>query len=464
MNFPIPDELARILSETPELANAFLVGGCVRDALLEIPHKDLDIEVFGLGFEQLAGALARWGRTDLVGRCFGVVKLSTSSGHAYDFTIPRRDSKIAPGHKGFAAEFDASIGPREASSRRDFTINSLLYDPRRDEVLDFFGGRDDLSKKILRHTSDAFAEDPLRVLRGMQFAARFELTASPETLDLCQKMKGHFSELALERVREEWFKWAEKSVLPSAGLKFLVATSWVEHFPEIRGLIGTPQDSEWHPEGDVFTHTCHCLDALVKLQSWQQADAESRIVYSLAVLAHDFGKVGTTHEAERKGRLRIVSPGHDEASGPLAEKFLDRIGTPASVRDRVIPLVLHHMAHYEQMTDRGVRRLARRLFPENIEGLCLVMAADQLGRPPLPPPVSGTVDRLRQKAHELEVQHAAPKPILLGRHLIEAGMSPGEKFGEILRDAYEAQLEGEISDLPAALAWLERRREALRAD
>ncbi|PYJ02510.1 MAG: polynucleotide adenylyltransferase, partial [Verrucomicrobia bacterium] len=308
----IPEELVAILRDTAELRLSYLVGGGVRDWLLGMENQDVDIEVFGVSYEQLAAALSRWGRTDLVGRSFGVVKLTTGTGQTYDFSIPRRDSKVAPGHKGFEVSFDPAITPEEAAARRDFTINALMFDPRRQEVLDFFGGREDLQKRRLRHTSPAFSDDPLRVLRGMQFAARFGLTAAPETLQLCRRLKSAYGELAAERVREEWFKWAGKSTVPSRGLKFLVETDWVEHFPEIRALSGTPQDPEWHPEGDVFTHTCHCLDALVLLPGWQAAEAQAKITYSLAVLAHDFAKPQTTRTTLKEGRQRIVSPGHEE--------------------------------------------------------------------------------------------------------------------------------------------------------
>jgi tRNA nucleotidyltransferase (CCA-adding enzyme) len=450
----VPTELSEILTRTPELKSAYLVGGCVRDWLLEIPHKDYDIEVFGLGYEQLVAALAPWGRSDLVGRSFGVVKLTTAWGHTYDFTIPRRDSKVAAGHKGFAIQFDPGIEPRDAAARRDFTINALMYDPRTNAVLDFFNGQADLRNRILRHTSDAFPEDPLRVLRGMQFAARFALTPAPETVDLCRRIKSSYPELAGERVREEWFKWAEKSTLPSAGLKFLEATEWLDHFPEVKALRGTPQDPHWHPEGDVFTHTCHCCDAMVKLADWQSADPESRIVYLLSILAHDFAKPQTTHTAERNGVMRIVSPGHEGQGGPVAERFLERIHAPRAIIDRVRPLVMNHLAHLQTINDRSVRRLAKRLEPENIHGLTLVMAADQMGRPPKPAVVSPTVLALQAKAQELQVQASAPKAILLGRHLIERGLTPGKEFSRILNAAYDAQLEGRFFDLPQAFEWL----------
>jgi tRNA nucleotidyltransferase (CCA-adding enzyme) len=454
MNF-VPTELEEILRRTPELQQAYLVGGCVRDAVAGLPQeKDFDVEVFGVDYDQLLTALSRWGKTDLVGRSFGVVKLSTKSGLSFDFTLPRKDSKVAPSHKGFDVAFDPAISPRDAAARRDFTINSIMYDPRARQVLDFFGGQADLKAKILRHTSDAFHEDPLRVLRGMQFAGRFELRAAPETVALARRMKGSFTELAVERVREEWFKWAQQSRLPSAGLRFLAETEWIDHFPEIKALVGTPQEPEWHPEGDVFTHTCHCCDALARLPTWREADAESRTVYMLAVLAHDFGKPATTHRAMKDGRERIVSPGHEAAGVEPARMFLERIDAPLAVEQRVIPLVQNHLFHLETVSDRAVRRLARRLAPESIEGLCLVMTADNMGRPPRPAEVPENVKTLFARAHDLAVRHQPPPPILFGRHLLDMGVAPGPRMGVVLDKAYEAQLEGAFADLEGALQWV----------
>lgn len=448
-----PNDLRRVLSETPELNQAYLVGGCVRDWLSGIPVKDFDVEVFGLGIDRLAQVLARWGRTDLVGRSFGVVKLTLESG-VVDFSIPRRDSKVAPGHKGFAVEFDPAITPREAAARRDFTLNALMYEPRRKEVLDFFGGQEDLLRRILRHTSPAFVEDPLRVLRGMQLAARFRLTAAPETVALCRQIKSGYGELAVERVREEWFKWATRSTLPSAGLHFLAQTEWMEHFPELLAIRGVPQDPGWHPEGDVYVHTCHCCDALVNLDGWKQADEETKIVLSLALLTHDFGKAVTTEHVIRDGEPHIISPAHEEVGVTLAENFLNRFRTPVVIIERIAPLIRNHMCHLMTVTDRSVRRLSKRLEPESIFDLCIVMSADSLGRPPRPPQIPKVVSELRAKATELKVQDSAPKPILMGRHLLELGMTPGPEVGRMVEQAYEAQLEGEFFDLPQAFQWL----------
>ncbi len=450
----LPAELERILMETDALGEAYLVGGCVRDSFLGQAQKDFDIEVFGTTYEQLEKALARWGRVDLVGRSFGVIKLTTKYGETYDFSLARRDSKTAPGHKGFTITFDPGITPKEAAARRDYTINSLMYSPRKGALLDYYGGVNDLKQRVLRHTSAAFVEDPLRVLRGMQFAARFNLITAPDTLKLCQSIKGSYHELAQERVRDEWFKWASKSQTPSIGLHFLRDTGWLEHFPEIHALMGVPQEPLWHPEGDVYTHTSLCCDAMARLPGWQSADEESRIVYLLAILAHDFAKPQTTSRALRDGVWRIVSPGHEEAGGPVAEKFLERIHAPQAIRERIIPLVVNHLAHLNAVTDRGVRRLAKRLEPETIAGLCLVIEADHSGRPPKPPGLPKNAVELLAKANELKLQNSGPKPLLQGRDLIAQGMSPGKEFGKILEAAFEAQLEGQFTDHAGALAWL----------
>ena len=274
-----------------------------------VAPKDLDIEVFGISYTDLAKILKTHGKANLVGRSFGVIKLTLPSGNTYDFTIPRRDSKTAPGHKGFEIAFDPNLTLKEAAARRDFTINALMFHIVTGELFDFFGGREDIEHKVLRHTTEAFIEDPLRVLRGMQFAARFDLMAAPETIALSARIAPSYSELSIERVREEWFKWAAKSLKPSAGLHFLAQTGWIQHFPEIQALQSTPQDPQWHPEGSVWNHTVHVCDAMLELPEWRQADETTRIVLLLAALTHDLGKPQTTQQAIKEGQMRIVSPG-----------------------------------------------------------------------------------------------------------------------------------------------------------
>ena len=451
----LPAELKHILFETPELRRAYLVGGCVRDGLLGRPQKDFDIEVYGLPYEALQRCLTRWGRPDLVGRSFGVVKLSTSSGATYDFSVPRRDSKTMPGHKGFEIQLDPEIEPEQAAARRDFTINALMLDVRSEKILDFFGGEKDLRNKTLRHVGDAFPEDPLRVLRGMQFAGRFDLTAAPETLALCRSIVGTFKELAPERIREEWFKWARLSAAPSAGLRFLRDGGWIEHFPELAALIGVRQDPGWHPEGDVWNHSLHACDAMAGLETWKQADEESRIAWMLAALCHDLGKAHTTSEEMKKGRLRIVSHGHAERGVALAEAFLQRIDAPLMYRQRVAPLVADHLVQIAPLSDRGIRRLAARLAPETILGLIQLITADHSARPPLPPGLPTTARQLLERSGDLQIAQQAPRALLMGRHLLEKGMTPGPQMGIILKAAYEAQLDGLFDDLDGAMAWLD---------
>ncbi len=450
----LPPFLDQVLKDTPALRRAFLVGGCVRDSLLGKPVKDFDVEVFGVDYPELVAGLKRWGRVDLVGKSFGVAKLSGPDREQFDFSIARRDSKTAPGHKGFSIDLDPSLEPKDAAARRDYTVNALMFDPRSGEVLDFFGGQRDLAAGILRHTSDAFTEDPLRVLRGMQFASRFGLVGAPETLALCRSIRHTHSELPPERLREEWFKWASRSVKPSLGLRFLAESGWIENYPELEAMMRTPQDPEWHPEGDVFIHTGHCLDALVGLEEWQTAHETGRIVLSLAVLLHDVGKPQVTHEAERHGRIRIVSPGHEEVGVSIAERFFNRLGLPNVLRDRVPPLIRNHMVCHTNWSSHAVRRLARRLEPENIADLCTVMTADHMGRPPKPAIVPEGVVELLQRAHELQVKDSSPKPVLLGRHLLELGWKPGEAMGEMLKTAFEAQLDGAFHDVDGAVAWV----------
>ena len=454
----IPGPLLKLLREEPVLRRAFVVGGFVRDALLGCASKDIDVEVFDTDFEKLVNALGRWGRVDLVGKSFGVIKLTLPGCATVDFSLPRIDSKVAPGHRGFEIAFDETLSPLVASSRRDFTVNALFYDPRELMVRDEHGGLGDLEEGILRVVdSQTFTEDPLRILRAMQFISRFGFRPDQALLDLAQKMAGSYSELAKERVGEEWLKWSSKSRYPSLSLKFLKDSGWIRHFPELAQAVDVPQDPEWHPEGDVFRHTMHCCDALVNLPEWENADASDRTVYLLAVLLHDVGKASTTDHVMKQGLMRVVSPGHERVSAEMASLFLERTGISKAIEDRVIPLIANHMVHLQEPTDRAVRRLAHRLRPETIEGLTVVMKADSLGRPPKPKVVPESVHKLLEHSKKMDVSNAAPKPLLQGRDLLEIGHAPGPEMGRILSDAFNAQLDGEFSDKPAGLAWIAER-------
>ncbi len=453
----IPAPLQHVLKAIRPVARPRLAGGCVRDWLLGLTPKDFDIEVQGIDFDDLQALLAPFGSTDVVGRSFGVIKLRLGSTD-YDFSLPRRESKRGAGHRGFAVTPDPDLNDSDAAARRDFTINSITFDPFTRDIFDPHGGRVDLEKRILRHTSPAFVEDPLRVLRAFQFAGRFNLTLAPETAALCRAMTATFNELPVERVWGEWDKWAYQSAHPSRGLAVLEETGWLMHFPELAALRGCPQDPDWHPEGDVFTHTQHCCDALVRLPAWQEAPSSRRRMLMFATLTHDVGKPSTTRQSEHQGRMRWRSLGHEAAGRPIADAFLQRIGAPHTIIECVRPLVVLHLAHHHgggDFSDTHIRRLARKLFPSTIDDLCAVMIADSLGRPPL----NGSetlvlIEKLRTRAHQLSIRQSPPRPILFGRHLIALGQKPGPHFTEILATAFELQLDGAFHDEETALIWL----------
>jgi tRNA nucleotidyltransferase (CCA-adding enzyme) len=459
----LPDDLRAMLDAVRRIGRPRLVGGGVRDWLLGLEPKDFDVEVAGVDFEQLRRVLSPFGATDVIGRSFGVIKVrSAATGAEYDFSLPRKESKTGSGHRGFAVSPDPSLSDADAAARRDFTVNAIAFDPFTGELIDPHGGRDDLRNRILRHTSAAFVEDPLRVLRAFQLAARFDLTLAPETAALCRAISDTFTELPVERIWAEWEKWATKSIRPSRGLTVLEETDWLRHFPEVAALRGTRQDPEWHPEGDVFTHTALCLDALAADDEWRAGPAERRRLLTLSVLAHDFGKPSTTVFAEKRGAMHCISPGHESAGGPLSKSFLRRIGAPLDLDSPVCALVVHHLAHHHgsqgTFTDSQIRRLARKLEPASIDDLAVVMRADARGRPPLSSiETEVLIAKLREAAHQLALECSGPRPILLGRHLLALGRRPGPQFKPILDAAFEAQLDGAFTDEAGGVEWLRRR-------
>ena len=421
----------------------FLVGGGVRDALLGRPVRDVDSEVYGLEPDQLEPILARFGSTSTVGKSFAVYKLR---GLPIDVSLPRKEQKIAPGHQGFAIEADPFMDPAQAAARRDFTVNAMLFDPLQERLLDPHGGQADLAARRLRHTSRAFAEDPLRVLRGMQFIARFGLAPAPETLALCRQMTPEG--LAFERVGEEWRKLLIDGTALGDGLRFLRATGWLRYFPELAALVRCPQNPAWHPEGDAWEHTLHCLDAFARART---DDAWEEWVVGLAVLCHDLGKA--THTAWSDGQWR--SPGHEAAGAGPTTRFLARLTAHEAVAAAVLPLVTTHMRPAQlrdsDASDAAIRRLAR--AAGRLDRLARVSIADASGRPPEPPDDS-TGRWLLHRAETLALRDEAPKPILQGRHLIALGHKPGKRFGPILADAFEAQLDGAFADEAGGVAYL----------
>ncbi len=425
---------------------ALLVGGSVRDALLGAAPKDLDVEVYHLAPEALLTLLQRRHKIDLVGRAFGVIKLQHLP---LDVSLPRRESKSGRGHKGFEIYTDGALTLEEAARRRDFTVNALSCDPLSGELFDPYGGLADLAAGVLRHTSEQFAEDPLRVLRGMQFAARFEMRVAPETVALCRTLG--LEGLPPERLFEEWKKMILRGVRPSLGLAFLRECGWINFFPELAALIGCEQEPEWHPEGDVWDHTLHCLDAFAAGRSGNE---QEDLAVGLAVLCHDLGKPATT----RHERGRIRSAGHEEAGEAPTRAFLERLTREADLIELVISLVKHHlrpqMLYDARSGDSAIRRLSART---RLDLLVRVHRADRAGRPPLEAGDDPAGDWLLARAHELAVARAAPRPLVQGRHLLPLGYQPGPELGHLLAACYEAQLDGLFTTTEAGVAWLQQR-------
>lgn len=432
---------------------ALLVGGCVRDRLMGKQPKDWDLEVYELDAARLREILDQFGSVNVVGESFTVYKV----GHNLDVSIPRRERKSGRGHKGFVIEGDPAMSIAEATRRRDFTINAILQDPLTGELIDPYDGQRDIKQCVLREvSSDTFAEDSLRVLRAAQFAARFEFDIDPNTVFLCLSVD--LSDLPAERIWGELEKLLLHAQRPSIGFEWLHRVGAIEQlFPEIQSLIGVPQDPQWHPEGDVFVHTKLAVDRARELID--ELDYPRQVTVMLATLAHDFGKPATTEFLEDRWRSR----GHEEAGVAPAESFLSRINVHTldgyNVRGQVVALVRDHLKPGEfykkrdEIGDGAFRRLARRCEPDL---LYRVAKADSLGRNAEWVPRekwygAEAQEWFIQRTRELQVEQRPPDPLLLGRHLLELGLQPGPRVGEITRAVYEMQLDGRVRTLDEAI-------------
>ncbi len=415
--------------------------------------KDWDLEVYGLDPTRLRALLDRFGPVNVVGESFTVYKL----GCDLDVSLPRRERKVGPGHRGFVIDGDPSMSITEATRRRDFTINAILLDPLTDELIDPYQGRRDLERRILRAVSpDTFGEDSLRVLRAAQFAARFEFAIDEQTVALCRQID--LSDLPPERIWGEIEKLLIRATRPALGFDWLQKLTPLSNlFPEVAALEGVPQDPEWHPEGDVFVHTLLTIDRARELID--DLSYARKITVMLAAVAHDFGKPPTTAFLEGHWRSR----GHEEAGVRPTESFLNRLNVHTiegyDVRGQVVALVREHLKPGEfykkrdEVGDGAFRRLARKC---ELDLLYRVASADSLGRNA--PWVAKEKwyntepqEWFIARARELEVAQAAPAPLLLGRHLLELGMLPGPQIGEVTRAIYEMQLDGRVNSLEEAL-------------
>jgi tRNA nucleotidyltransferase (CCA-adding enzyme) len=425
---------------------AWLVGGFVRDRLLHLASKDIDIEVFGIAPDALPALLSRYGRVEPVGQSFPVYKVG-----GIDVALPRRESKTGRGHKGFTVEGDAAMSFAEAARRRDFTINAIGWDPLTGEFADPFGGQEDLRERRLRVVDPArFGDDSLRVLRAAQFAARFELDVDARTRALLAGIR--LDDLPAERVWGEVEKLLLRARRPSLGLQLALEIGVVDQlWPELRALVDCPQEPEWHPEGDVWVHTLMVIDeARTRIDDLAHS---GQVAVMLGAVCHDLGKPPTT--AVIDGRIRSL--GHEEAGVEPASALLDRLNIHTidgfDVRRHVLGIVAHHLkpgAWYkvrDEVGDGAFRRLAARV---DMELLARVARSDCEGRGGSFD--CGAMDWFLARARQLGVEHRPPAPLVLGRHLLALGMAPGPRMGVVLKQIYERQLDGVVTTLEEGIA------------
>lgn len=410
---------------------AFLVGGIVRDRYLGLTSKDIDIEVFGITPEKLREILDNFGDVKECGKSFGVLKIDD-----LDISIPRRERKTLDGHKGFDIDVDPFMTHEEACSRRDLTINSMLFDPLTDELIDPFNGLFDIKNKILRHVNDIkFAEDPLRVLRVAQFHARFDFDIHDETNELCKFLLDELKHLSYERFYIEIEKILLKADKPSKAFNWMLDMGILEEiFPEIAILDTIEQGKKYHREGNVFIHTMLSLDSVPK---------ENRTIeLMLSILCHDLGKAVHGGVPKEDDPEHISFKGHNKDGVKPTKSFMERITVDKDLTETVVTQVIEHMVVYDIRDDprrNVIRRLALRC---DVPLLMDVHRADRNGRLDIPnldyiDDILETYEEIKNEIH----------PLVLGRHLIEFGMIPSPIFGEILKEVFEAQLDEEFSTL-----------------
>jgi tRNA nucleotidyltransferase (CCA-adding enzyme) len=439
---------------------ALVVGGWVRDQLLaarahhdvggRLPaSKDIDLEIFGISSEALPGVLTAFGRVEAVGQSFPVFKVINADGLEIDVAIPRRESKQGRGHKGFVVHGDPFMSIEDAAHRRDFTINAISWDPLTSEYVDPVGGRGDLERGRLRAVdARTFADDSLRALRAVQFAARFNFTLEEATAALCRSIR--LDDLPSERIWGELEKLLLQAERPSLGFALARDLGIIDQIlPEMVPLIGCEQEPEWHPEGDVWIHTLMVIDRARELNS--DLGRPQLITVMLGAVCHDLGKPATT--AVIDGRIRSLD--HEQAGVEPTISLLNRLNIHTidgfEVRAQVVGLVAHHlkpgMLHKAaNVGDGAFRRLAQKV---DLELLARLARADCLGR-------TGSfdcsaMDWFLARARSLGVEHRAPAPLLLGRHVLALGLTPGPRVGDVLKQVYEKQLDGAITTVEEAI-------------
>ena len=427
---------------------AWFVGGYVRDALCGRENKDIDMEVHGLTPSQLEALLDHLGQRLSMGESFGIYALR---GYGIDIAMPRKETVRGKGHRDFDVFVDPCLGTEKAAVRRDFTINAMMQDILTGEVVDHFGGREDLARGVLRHVNDrSFAEDPLRVLRGAQFAARFDMEVAPETVALCREMD--LRSLPRERIEGELKKALLKAERPSVFFETLRRMDQLRHwFPEVEALIGVAQNPKFHAEGDVWTHTMLVLDAA----AGQRHKVREPYALMLAALTHDFGKAICTEIIDGV----IHAYGHETEGLPLAEQFLHRLTGEKRLTDHVLKLVEFHMKPNTMAAVGASVKSTNRLFdsvPEPRALICLA-EADYQGQRIAGPSQSWEPFLLERLA---VYEQTMAQPHVMGQDLVAAGLTPGKEFSELLAYAHKLRLAGvdKASALKQTLAQARKRK------
>lgn len=410
--------------------STYYVGGYVRDFFSGKQGKDIDIEVHGISPKMLAQILENFGERIEIGESFGIFGLK---GYSLDIAMPRKETNRGKGHKDFDICVDPFCGTYLAAKRRDFTVNALMQNVLTGEVIDHFSGKADLEKGIIRHVNDvSFAEDPLRVLRGAQFAARFNFTVAEQTVELCRRMD--LSHLPKERIMGELEKALLKSEKPSVFFETLRQMNQLDvWFPELKHLIGVEQNPKYHSEGDVWTHTMMVLDAAVRFLP----QVKNKTGFMLSALTHDFGKAVCTKVIDGV----IHSYNHETLGLPLVEEFMQRLTGERRLTDYVMNMTQYHMKPNVLAAAEASVKSTNKMFDASVdpEGLICLATADGLGKITHGEYVSHVPFLEERLALYNEYMS---RPYVMGRDLIAAGITPGENFAEYLSLAHKLRLAG----------------------
>lgn len=442
--------------------DVYAVGGYVRDLLRGNPSEDVDMLITHHTIPDIIKKIEPSGKVDLVGKSFGIIKF-TIKGKTYDLALPRKDvarETHIRGHKDFTVFFDPHLPIEKDLERRDFRCNSMALRLADNTVIDPFNGQKDIKEKIIRLTNPkAFPEDPLRVLRAARFASILEFSVDKHIYEVSKEID--LSGLSVERVNEELFRILLLSPYPSVGLEELFKLDALRQvFPELYSLTLSVQDALFHPEKDayghhtVWHHTKLTVDQAKRLADLFAFNPQKKLALLLAALYHDVSKPETAQWEFKKGRMVITNNRHDILSEKTTKRVFNRFKIYSwngyNLRKTVLSLIkCHHRAselwqNREVITKKAFNRLAADVDGE-IELLTCLDAADRAGRRERP--VQG-LDRegkwLLGKFGELNISRETIKPLLMGRDMIELGVSPGPKMGKILKKLYQLQLDNEF--------------------